>query len=184
MYFLLENDSQFETGNYLNEPDNLPVELSFIRGDLITLNLDEPLVFTTNAQAGDELRHFLRSSIPIMSKQFVEVLQGAGVDNLQLIKAIVKSEVDGTIWPDYYAVNVLGLIACAELDKSDYAEIMPGHYRFRELAIDATKAKGALLFRLKEHSPSIIIHESVCQHIVDNDPDEKLTGWSVNDIVQ
>ncbi|VUD66199.1 hypothetical protein TDB9533_03528 [Thalassocella blandensis] len=184
MYFTLINDNQLETDKYLNEPEDLPVELSFIRGDMITMDVQVPMVFSTNAKKGDELRHFLRSSVPIMSKQFVELLQGAGVDNLQVFPAEVKSEVDGYVWPDYYAVNVMGLISCANLEKSDYAEIMPGHYRFRELAIDADKAKDALLFRLQEHSPTIIIHESVCQYLVDNDPDDKLTGWSVGDIDQ
>jgi len=89
-----------------------------------------------------------------MSQKCLDLFEGAGVDNLQTFPAIIKSETDGTVWDNYFAVNVLGLISCADLSKSTYTEIMPGSYRFRELAIYPEKAKGALLFRLQEDSPS------------------------------
>lgn len=80
-----------------------------------------------------------------MSKRFVELLQAGKVDNLQLFPAIIKSEIDGSIWENYYVVNILSLKACADMDHSDYDEIMSGHYRFRELAIHAEKANHTLL---------------------------------------
>ncbi|MCW8997705.1 MAG: hypothetical protein OQK04_03165, partial [Kangiellaceae bacterium] len=110
--------------------------------------------------------------------------KGAGVDNLQVFPAIVKSEIDGTVWDGYFAVNVLGLIACADLDKSEYAEIMPGSYRFSELAIHAKKANEALLFRLQEDPGSILMHKNVGKYIVENDPDETMVGWEADDIIQ
>ncbi len=126
---------------------------------------------------------FSKGSVTLMSKRFLDILQDAGVDNLQDFP-IVKIEKDGTVWKNHFTVNVLGMISCAVLSKSTYSEIMPGHYRFQELAIDTEKAKDALLFRLQEHSPSIIVHKSVLKSLVDNDPEETLIGWEADDIIQ
>ncbi len=184
MYFTLINDISFESAISINEPEDLPIELDFIGGQRIDIPVDNPLVFTTNAKAGDIIRDFDDSSFLIMSKRFLELLQQADVDNLQTFPVIIKSEVDDTIWDNYFGVNILGLISCADLSKSTYDEIMPGHYIFDELAIHAEKADGALLFRLQEHSPTIIMHRSVGEYIMEQDPDETLLGWSVGEIIQ
>jgi len=179
MYYSLINNIRYESNVVINEPKNLPIEISFISGKAITIPIETPLEFTTNATKGDEIRDFLRGSITLVSKRFLEILQGAGVDNLQVFPVVIKSDQDGTIWKDFFAVNVLGMIACADLENSDYDEIMPGHYIFDELAIDASKAKGNLLFRLREHAPTILMHFNVGKYIASQDPDRKLKGWSV-----
>lgn len=184
MYFVLKNDITSDFNSTLHEPENLPREVNFISGSEITLNLDAPLVYKTNAIASDTMVDFSKGSVTLMSRRFLDLLEEAGVDNLQKFPAVIKSEEDGTVWENYFAVNVLGMIACADLSNSTYDEIMPGHYAFDELAIHAEKAKGALLFRLHEHSPTIIVHKSVLKYIVDNDPDESLLGWEADDIIQ
>lgn len=184
MYFTLINDIVSGFESTLIEPTNYPQDVNFISGKVITHTFDEPLVFITNAKSCDAMVDFSKGSVTLMSKRFLDLLKNAGVDNLQLFPAIVKSEEDGTVWEDYFAVNVLGMIACADLGKSIYDEIMPGHYGFDELAIDAEKAKDSLLFRLHEHCPTIIVHKSVLAHIVDNDPEEILLGWEADDIIQ
>jgi hypothetical protein len=184
MYLKLINDKLYESAVYVKEPENVAVEVNFLRGRLIEQTLALPIVYTTNGKAGDEIRDFLDAGYPLMSKRFVELLQAAGVDNLQLFPAIIKSEIDGSIWEDYYVVNVLSLIACADMNNSDYDEIMSGHYRFRELAIHPEKANHALLFRLQEDATILIIQKSVGQFIRSQDPDKKLKGWSVGKIMQ
>lgn len=184
MYYSLINNIRYESEITINEPKSLPLELSFISGRVISIPIETPMVFTTDGKKGDILRDFLRGSITLVSKRFLDILQGAGVDNLQTFPAIVKSTVDGSVWNDYFAVNVLGMIACADLNKSTYSEIMPGYYKFEDLAIDANKAKGALLFRLHEHTPTIMMHFNVGKYISSQDPDKTLKGWSVKKAIQ
>lgn len=184
MYFTLVNDLLSDSEITFYRPKDVPIELDFIGGEYIKTPVENPMIYTTNAQAGDTLPDFEDSSFLIMSKRFVGLLREAGVDNLQLFPAIVKSEVDGTVWKEYYGVNILGLISCADLSNSTYDEIMPGHYIFSELTIFPEKAKDALLFRLQEHSPSIIMHRSVGRHLKEQDPDQTLLGWSVGVINQ
>jgi len=184
MYYSLINNIRYQSNVVIKEPKNLPIELSFISGKVIDIPINGPLVFTTNALQGDEIRDFLKGSIPLLSKRFLEILEGAGVDNLQVFPAIIKSDSDGSVWEEYFAVNVLGMIACAELEKSIYDEIMPGHYIFDELAINTDKAKGALFFRLHEHTPTIMMHFNVGKYIASQDPDKTLKGWSVKKAIQ
>ena len=184
MYYNLINDIRADFKGSLEEPENIKRKSKFISGSTITEELPMPLVFTTDAKTGDAMVDFSKGTVTLMSERFFNLLKDAGVDNLQLFPAIVKSETDGTVWDNYFAVNVLGLIACADLDKSEYDEIMPGHYGFDKLAINAEKAKDVLLFRLHEHSPTILVRNSVLNHIVKNDPDKSLMGWTARSIIQ
>ncbi len=184
MYFTLVNDILIDSNITFNAPDDLPVELDFMGGESVTLDISLPMVFSTNAKSGDKLPDFKKGSFTIMSQRFIDLLQCAGVDNLQLFPVIIKSDVDGTSWDGYFGVNILGIVECADLSHSTYDEIMPEHYAFDELAIHAEKAQGKLLFRLKEHLPTIIIHRSVGRYIKDNDPEKNMLGWTVKKIIQ
>jgi hypothetical protein len=184
MYFILKNNILLEPEIGLREPENLPKGLAFIHGKMITIPVDNPMIFTTNAKAGDAMIDFQDGSFPVMSKRFLEIMKASGVDNLQTFPIIIKSEEDDTIWDNYFIVNILGMIACADLSKSTYDEIMPGFYSFDELAIHAEKAKDTLLFRLQEDPTTIIMHRSVGQYIKAQDPDKTLVGWSVAKIIQ
>lgn len=182
MYFELTIDILFDCA--IKKPDELPSTLSLIDGTTINESIDNPFVFKTKATEGDILPDFWGSSFPAMSEKFVTLLEEAGVDNLQKFPAVVKSEIDGTVWDNYFLVNILDLIECADLSNSDYDEIFPGNYDFDDLAIDAEKAEGALLFRLQESPSTIIIHKTVGKYIMENDPDEELVGWDVKEIKQ
>ncbi|SMF61153.1 hypothetical protein SAMN02745866_03978 [Alteromonadaceae bacterium Bs31] len=184
MYFKLINDIHYESSVNIYEPEGLPVEFDLMSGFMMSADIKTPLVYTTDAAKGDEIRDFWDSSFLLMSKKFLQLVQQAGVDNLQVYPAVIKSLEDGTVWENYFGVNILGLISCAVLSKSSYDEIMPGHYAFDELAIDLSKTQETLLFRLQEHSPTILMHNDIGKHIVDNDPDGELKGWSVDDVIQ
>lgn len=182
MYFQLTIDILYDFG--IDEPKDLPMELDFINGSLITVPVANPLVFTTNAVAGDIPPDFWGEGMPAMSKRFVTLLEGAGVDNIQKFPAIVRSEEDETVWNDYFAVNILGMIKCVDFSKSKYTEIFPGHYDFDVIAIDAEKAKGALLFRLQENPGIILIHKSVGKYIGEKDKNRELVGWKAKKVIQ
>lgn len=183
MKFLeLITDASIDFG--INRPDGLPISLCLISGATISDSIDNPFVFKTKATKGDILPDFWGSGFPAMSERFVTMFERAGIDNLQKFPAVVESEVDGTVWDNYFLVNILGLIQCADLLNSVYTEIFPGNYDFEDLAIDAEKAKDALLFRIQESPSTIIIHKIVGKYIMDNEPEEILKGWDVKEIIQ
>lgn len=73
---------------------------------------------------------------------------------------------------------------CADLAASDYTEIFDGLYDFDELAIDSAKTNEALLFRLQESPSTMIMHKSIGKYLMQNDPDQQLNGWDVEEIIQ
>jgi hypothetical protein len=116
----LINDILFESFIYINEPEDLPVELDCLGGHIIDISVDNPMVSTTNAKSGDDIRDIYDSSYLAMPKHFLELLHQAGVDNFQIFPIIIKSAEDDAVWDNYFGVNILGLILCVILFKSTY----------------------------------------------------------------
>ena len=76
----------------------------------------------------------------------------------------------GAVFTNYKAVNVLGLVAAADMEKS-IATVHDGipliDVDFDELVIDETKTKGIKMFRLAESTNAILIHESVRDMLIE-----------------
>ena len=91
-------------------------------------------------------------------------LAGAGVDNIDSYAATLLDQAGGRIDEEFRAINIVGRIACADLDASD-CEVedpqVPVGVDFNSLVIDEERAHGALLFRLHEACNGIVVHDSV-----------------------
>ncbi len=102
--------------------------------------------------------------IPVMSQRLCKVLLNAGVDNLELFPATLKNKQTGQVF-DYYVYNILGLVAAMDLEKSSYENYKTegtfADTTIHELAIDDSKVKDLLLFRLAENVSTIMVHESL-----------------------
>ena len=158
------------------------VGASFLSGEII----DESTIKETIRVQGMFLAeappsHFELGKIPIFSTQFVDALKSGGVDNIQTFPAVIIGE-DGTEWKDYHAVQIIGLVRCANLDESDYQiiapavdESMPPLCDFDELEVDPEKVPTDIkLFRLAEQPSWILVNEPLLDWLLDNKPD---TGW-------
>jgi hypothetical protein len=104
------------------------------------------------------------SAGPIFDKGLIKTLERTGVDNLEIFPAIINNLKTGESIESYYAVNVVGLVSCADMDQSEAEPIADVHY-FLDLKIDPDKTKGLLMFRLAEQPTDIIIHEKVAKAI-------------------
>jgi hypothetical protein len=101
----------------------------------------------------------------LMSEPMVDVLRRAGVDNIDTYPAILQDSANEREFR-YFAVNILGLVAAADLSKSqwtnfDGAPRLDTH--FETLAVDPAKARGHLMFRLAEDTGTIIVHAKIKQ---------------------
>jgi hypothetical protein len=104
--------------------------------------------------------------VNVMSDAFYKALCDAGVDNIDVYDAILRSE-DGTVeYKGFKAYNILGLIRAADLSKTQFN---PGtrliDASIESLAIDADKAMGILMFRLAENVSAVVVHERVKRFI-------------------
>lgn len=164
-----------------DEPD-LPGEIEFIDGTRIDESLPNPLEFAVDYPSREELPHFVGMTIPVMSDSLVKVIRSAGVDNFQVFPAVLRNPEIGEEWDGYWAVNVIGLIAAANLDKSKADTIMEGDSEgvgvpllgFHTLVLDKKKTRNSAMFRLAESSDILLVHDRVLAHIKKNRPKN---GW-------
>jgi hypothetical protein len=103
----------------------------------------------------------------LMREELVGALRRSGVDNIDTYPAILSDSVHDRQFR-YLAVNILGLIAAADLGKSQWSNF-DGAARldthFESLAVDPDKARGQLLFRLAEDTGTIVVHAKVKQAV-------------------
>jgi len=100
----------------------------------------------------------------IMSAEFLEVLQSAGVENLDTYDATLESEDRAVVLTGYKAYNIIGLVSASDFANTEFSPDNPSRQidaSLRELVVDEKKAKGLLLFRLAESVDTILIHNSV-----------------------
>ena len=161
MYYQLGCDEATMTAYVV--PENEPWH-SLIDGQLIDPASESP-PFKYRYKDPTKSQLFDYYSAPdLMSKRLVSALEQAGVDNLQKFEAELVDEATGQVNSDYWVVNIVGLVECANLDSSKTSELGSGYY-FHELVIDPSKTQGLLMFRLAQSGIDILVHQKVATAI-------------------
>jgi hypothetical protein len=138
----------------------------------------EPLRCSLHPKRGRKMRDLFLVDIPLFSDRLLHGLREMGVDNLQTYRAEIQSP-EGVVFTNYHAVNIIGLIACADLAASRYLQgSEPPIMEFTSLVIDETRAKGLALFRLAENSLYILVNEQVQAKLAGMD----LVGLSLREV--
>ena len=112
-------------------------------------------------------------SVPIMAADLLQVILAAGVDNLQFFPAVVRDPLSGEEHTDYYAFNILGKVAAADLGRSRTMHdlTITGLDRdFSSLVLDQSAIpKDLLMFRLAESVNAIVVHPELRARIEASD---------------
>lgn len=179
MYFELTTSIDEDYG--ITKGPNLPDDVFFQAGELITQSIPEPLSFQCDCTAAHPPPDYLRRIIPVFSERLLSAVRQSGVNNLQTFRAELMNPSTGEKWGGYHAINIVGKIACADMERSKFSEIGAGMIEFDDLVIKPEIAHGELLFRLAESTRRIIVHEKVIEHIVDFGEPE-ITGFDLNEV--
>ena len=167
MYFRLSSDLD-ECNVYIER--DFREAISFIGGEILEGAPPVPLRFTMEVdddEDGNPMEPRLDAYFPeesLMHKRLVAVMESAGVDNIQTFPAILTDGGTDQTNDDYVAVNVVGLVSCANMDESE-TEPLADVYFFQNLVIDPKKTGDMLAFRLAESPMEIILHEKVANAI-------------------
>jgi hypothetical protein len=150
--------------------------LSWNLGRRHTIPVPDPLEFELkplNPDASDhgpELPEYFKGHIPLFREDLIVALRDIGVDNLDLYNAVIVDPDDGKKYTNFKAVNIIGVIAAADMGRSS-ATVHPGgpviDVEFDGFAVDERKTGGALMFRLAENTSAILMHEKVVDHLLD-----------------
>jgi hypothetical protein len=142
--------------------DRVPEGISWNRGVRFENPVPEPLEVVLD---GDGiLMPMFNRGVLLFSDDLVLAIREAGVDNIDCYATVLVDPIGNKRYTNYKAVNIVGLVAAADLTKSQYS--MPSgrpliDTNFDSLAIDDSKARGLLLFRLAECVSAIVIHSRV-----------------------
>lgn len=102
--------------------------------------------------------------LPLYRIDLITALKAAGVDNLDLYDAEITDPDSGQVYTNYKAVNIIGLVAAADMEKS-IAIVHDGiplvDVSFDKLVLDPDKTRDLLFFRLAENNGAIMVHQSV-----------------------
>jgi len=163
MYLRIKASPFFDRGIF-GDPV-FPAGISFTDGAAVQTNSLGPLTFESNCDTENPPRHYMGGALPVWTSTMMAAFRSAGVDNFQAVAARI-SGLGGEIWDDYFAINILGSIAVADLGKSKFIEIMKRpsgapFLGFQELVIDPAKANNSAFFRLAENPIEVLIHERI-----------------------
>jgi hypothetical protein len=135
---------------------------SWTRGASFKSPPPTPVTATLQMKNKSKLIEMWSWPVPLMTKRLYEALLAAGVTNLDVYPAELIDPISNTVYTDYLAFNIIGLISAANLNQSIYStDESQLSVDFDSLSIDEKKTHGALLFRLAESTNGIVIHESV-----------------------
>jgi hypothetical protein len=143
---------------------------SWNRGAVFKTPPPEPLELSWMPEKESGVRLSFYSHGPVlMTKPLVDALKAAGVSNFDLYPAVVHSANGGVDCADYWAVNIIGVIAAADMEKSSVLDATDGPMTtviFDSLVIDESKAKGAPFFRLAQSASTILVADAVADRLV------------------
>lgn len=174
MYCMLEcfPPDDWEDSALIKAPTKriIPRGESWSMGRRFSVPPTEPIELEMMPTHNDQLVEFITTNPQLMTKRLLNAFHKAGVDNLDAYKTIIRHPTTGFETSDYVAVNIIGLVAAVDMDKSN---IVGGNadgladVDFEGLKIDPKKALSFLLFRLAESTNAIVVHERVKNSLLD-----------------
>jgi len=145
-------------------------DVDWWEGKVITIPIPDPLPFElkkyqpASPDQDQYMGVFIYTNPPVWRDDFIQTLRECGVNNFDTYNVAISDPDDDTVHTNYKAVNILGLVAAADMKKS-IATVHDGipliDVDFDELVVDEKKADGILLFRLAESTNSILVHEKL-----------------------
>jgi len=167
MYFLLSANSR--PRRRVNKKPFVK-GLKWWRGAVISIDIPDPLEFELSSYepASPDEDQYMATLIftnpPLWRDDFIQALRDCGVNNFDTYNAAVTDPDDGSIATNYKSVNVLGLVAAADMQKS-IATVHDGipliDVDFDNLVVDEDRVKNIKMFRLAESTNAILVHESL-----------------------
>ncbi|WP_437833865.1 imm11 family protein [Sorangium sp. So ce1153] len=168
MYFVLQNpvDPSETLADFRPDPR---FRASWLTGARFSSAPPNPLELTwvPENEHGRRVAYYVHGPV-LMAKRLIAALEEVGVDNLDTYPVMIRSTKGAPDCHDYLAVNIIGAMDAADMEKSIVLDAPDGPMItviFESLVIDEQKAAGHLLFRLAQSASTVLVHEKVASHL-------------------
>ena len=176
-YYLIGGDG--DTSTPLLAPDEdqplriLHKEMPYESLEPIRLRFNNPI------PRNPKMRDYHSLPYSVVSKKVRDVLVPMDIYGVQLIPAIIRNELDGSVYQDYYIIHVFNQIECLDREKAEYTEcdITIGRIgEIQKLVLDQQKLNSLpleerMIFYLKEDISKRIYHKSIVDAVMAIEPD-------------
>lgn len=121
-----------------------------------------PVIFTLDEDLRQgEMPTFFSTPAWVVRRAVYQDLRNLGLDNIQAYDARIEDPVDGRVIEDYVFLNVVGLVSCADMVKSEHASIGDGMVMINELVLDKQRVPSLDLFLLAEDTDKMLVSQRV-----------------------
>lgn len=137
---------------------------SWMSGSRFATALSTPIQLAWDPSTNGVKKHLYDATIPLFHRDLIDALHAAGVDNLDCYPVKITDNTTGAVDETYTAVNVIGLVAAADLAKSKHSD-PSGRGRidmdFDGVCLSKEAPQDLMLFRLAECVSALVVHDSV-----------------------
>ncbi len=169
MYWILSNELVDEDNDAdLSGGVNVELggDLSFDNGTFMKIPVPKIILTLNNdSRIGNMTDHLSISELYglVFSKKLRDVLGELGVDNIQYFDLDIVDPKTGKHYTDYKIANVVGLVDCVDIDKSDLTYFDDGDIEFIDkLVLNETKIPSNIkVFCLLNDASLPLVHQSI-----------------------
>lgn len=112
-----------------------------------------------------QLPTFFESPAWIGTQAFYRDLLAAGIDNIEAVPVEMRDDARQRIIHDYLLLNIVGCVACADMEKSTVNSLGEGIDVIVRLVVDASRLGAFDLFVAAEDTDCMIVSERVARHL-------------------
>ena len=138
-------------------------DLPLLSGRPIDGVVSKPIEFEIDLDNdGRRMPTFFTTPAFVATDAFCRDLHAAGVDNTQVYPAVIRNTDTGETFEDYRVLNIVGLIACVDMEASEVSQLGPGLSFLQEIVLREDVVPGSVrVFRLAEDPTKIIVANQV-----------------------
>lgn len=162
-YYILDEISPNTNAPFIELPDEIDM-IDTIMGN--TPFFDE-LPIRIEAEIEDDVlfTDMLNPGVPLFSGRLKEALEEEGVSCIEYYPVHIINEDNGRCEAEYWLAIIKEIIACIDLQASEFAENSMGKEVITRFSIDEKRCAGASLFRFHNIPGLIIVDESLKQSL-------------------
>jgi hypothetical protein len=125
-----------------------------------------PLRLVLSENSGGFRGDIIQSLVTLFSEKLKGALDSFGVDNVEFFPVELEDPATQTTENGYHLANIIGLVSCVDMAKSDVRELPSGTgVRLKAFVIDERRAPDQAIFRLDEKPTLIVINERLKTHL-------------------